>query len=121
MKRKIIYILITTLIVVYVCTQQTNYINSLAILALYTTGIIIYTKRKPKFDNISNQNNKIIATITHDLKTPAIAHIRAIELLLKGSFGEINENQRTFSRTTETWAYAFKFWKFIDILVVKHI
>ena len=96
MKRKIIYILITTLIVVYVCTQQTNYINSLAILALYTTGIIIYTKRKPKFDNISNQNNKIIATITHDLKTPAIAHIRAIELLLKGSFGEINENQRSY-------------------------
>lgn len=96
MRRKISYILIATLIVVYVCTQQTNCINSLAILVLYTTGIIIYVKKRPKFDNISNQNNKIIATITHDLKTPAIAHIRAIELLLKGSFGEINENQRNY-------------------------
>lgn len=45
----------------------------------------------------SNENNKnIIATITHDLKTPAVAQIRALELLLKGNFGEINETQRSF-------------------------
>ena len=44
-----------------------------------------------------NDNNKnIIATITHDLKTPAVAQIRALELLLKGNFGEINETQRSF-------------------------
>lgn len=43
------------------------------------------------------ENNKdIIATLTHDLKTPAIAQIRAIELLLKGNFGEITETQRNF-------------------------
>ncbi len=48
-------------------------------------------------NNSDNDNNKnIIATITHDLKTPAVAQIRAIELLLKGNFGEINETQRSF-------------------------
>ena len=96
MKRNFIYFLIATIIVVYICTQQTSYINSLSILTLYTASIVIYIKRKPKIDNISNQNNKIIATITHDLKTPAVAHIRAIELLLKGNFGEINDNQRSY-------------------------
>ena len=96
MRRKKLYILMATLIVAYVCTQQTNYINSLTIIALYVASIVIYGRKKPKVDNISNQNNKIIATITHDLKTPAVAHIRAIELLLKGSFGEINDNQRSY-------------------------
>ncbi len=47
-------------------------------------------------DEISCSNKNIIATITHDLKNPAIAQIRALELLLKGSFGEINDSQRNF-------------------------
>lgn len=47
-------------------------------------------------DSISGYNKNIIATITHDLKTPALAQIRALELLLKGNFGEINDSQRNF-------------------------
>lgn len=47
-------------------------------------------------DSSSESNKNIIATLTHDLKTPAVAQIRAIELLLKGNFGEINETQRSF-------------------------
>lgn len=43
-----------------------------------------------------NANNNIIATITHDLKTPAVAHIRALELLLKGHFGEVTDSQKYF-------------------------
>lgn len=48
-----------------------------------------------KFEDFDTNKN-IIATITHDLKTPAMAQIKALELLLKGSFGEINESQRSF-------------------------
>ena len=47
-------------------------------------------------DNVSVYNKNIIATITHDLKSPAIAQIRALELLLKGNFGEVNESQKNF-------------------------
>lgn len=53
-------------------------------------GRIIYKRRKKR------TNNNIIATITHDLKTPAIAQIRALELLLKGNFGEVNDSQKYF-------------------------
>ncbi len=59
-------------------------------------NIAVFIK-KVENRNINKENNQnIIATLTHDLKTPAVAQIRAIELLLKGNFGEINETQRTF-------------------------
>ena len=96
MRRKFFYLLLTTIIVIYICTQQTNYINSLTLFTLYITSIIFYIKRHPKEDKTKTQNNNIIAAITHDLKTPAVAQIRAIELLLKGNFGEINDSQRSY-------------------------
>ena len=40
-------------------------------------------------------NNQIIAAITHDLKNPVIANIRAIELLLNGVFGNFEDNQKS--------------------------
>ncbi len=40
-------------------------------------------------------NNQIIAAITHDLKNPVIANIRAIELLLNGVFGDFDDNQKS--------------------------
>lgn len=46
-------------------------------------------------------NEDLIATLTHDLKTPAVAQIRGIELLLNGYFGEINDKQRNF--LTDIW------------------
>lgn len=52
---------------------------------------------KIESDSVCEVNNQnIIATLTHDLKTPAVAQIRAIELILKGNLGEINETQRSF-------------------------
>lgn len=63
-------------------------VGFLVVLAIFLR--VIY-KRKKK-----NANNNIIATITHDLKTPAIAQIRALELLLKGNFGEVNDSQKYF-------------------------
>lgn len=40
------------------------------------------------------QRETFVATLGHDLKNPTIAQIRSLELLLKGSFGEITETQK---------------------------
>ena len=60
------------------------------------TGVILFLKKNYKEENYENKNNNIIAAITHDLKTPTVAQIRALELILKGNFGEITDLQRTF-------------------------
>ncbi len=96
MKRDILYLLSTTFLVAYISTQQTSYINSITVLILYFSFLFIFIKRIIKIEPAKRQNNNIIATITHDLKTPAIAHIKAIELLLKGNFGEVNDKQRSY-------------------------
>ncbi len=96
MKRKILYLFCATVLVAYICTQQTSYINSITILALYLSCLFVFIKKLIKTEPIKTQNNNIIATITHDLKTPAVAQIRAIELLLKGNFGEVNDRQRSY-------------------------
>ena len=96
MKRKILYLLFATLVVAYICTQQTSYTTCLTLIALYLVCLFLYIRRQLKIEPTRKQNNNIIATLTHDLKTPAIAHIKAIELLLKGNLGEINENQRSY-------------------------
>ncbi len=49
-----------------------------------------------KSEEISGYNKNIIAALTHDLKSPAVAQIKALELLLKGNFGEINDSQKSF-------------------------
>ena len=49
----------------------------------------IDTERK-----LQTQRETFVATIGHDLKNPTIAHIRSLELLLKGNFGEITNEQR---------------------------
>lgn len=59
-------------------------------------NIAVFIKRAENSSDENKNNKDIIATLTHDLKTPAVAQIRAIELLLKGNFGEINETQRSF-------------------------
>ncbi len=54
-------------------------------------------KRKIDYEEeIIGNNKNIIATITHDLKTPALAQIRALEFLLKGNLGEIPDIQKNF-------------------------
>jgi|GEM_PF-407996 len=42
---------------------------------------------------IEAQKETFVATLSHDLKTPVRAQIRALEMLLKGKFGHINEAQ----------------------------
>ena len=45
-------------------------------------------------DIIQKQRETFIASLSHDLKNPTIAQIRAIELILKGKFGKILPEQR---------------------------
>lgn len=63
-------------------------------------SIIIFIKSIETHTRDCN-NEDLIATLTHDLKTPAVAQIRGIELLLNGYFGEINDRQRNF--LTDIW------------------
>ena len=64
------------------------------ILVGFLFGLVLLIRH---YRNKKKETNKnIIATITHDLKTPAIAQIRALELLLKGNFGEVSDTQKYF-------------------------
>ncbi len=49
---------------------------------------------------IEKQKETFVATLTHDLKTPIRAEMRALELLLKGSFGSLNEDQVSILKDT---------------------
>lgn len=44
--------------------------------------------------NIELQRENFVASVSHDLKNPTIAQIRALELFLKGTFGSIPPKQR---------------------------
>jgi len=44
--------------------------------------------------NLELQKENFVASVSHDLKNPTIAQIRALELFLKGSFGNISPNQK---------------------------
>ncbi|MBQ3642938.1 HAMP domain-containing histidine kinase [bacterium] len=68
---------------------------SYVIICFYLITIYWFIRKNKKLKK-KNSNKNIIATITHDLKNPAIAQIRALELLLKGNFGEINDSQKSF-------------------------
>ncbi len=46
-----------------------------------------------KLKNLQDERDCFIETVTHDLKTPVRSEIRAMELLLKGHFGELNQTQ----------------------------
>lgn len=43
---------------------------------------------------LERQRETFVASLSHDLKNPTIAQIRAIELLLKGKFGKLVPEQR---------------------------
>ena len=46
-----------------------------------------------KEKHLQEQKMTFVATLTHDLKTPLSAQINALNLLLKNSFGELNNEQ----------------------------
>ena len=46
------------------------------------------------YEKIERQRESFVASISHDLKNPTIAQIRALELILKGKFGRVLPQQR---------------------------
>jgi len=46
-----------------------------------------------KLKKLQDERECFIETVTHDLKTPVRSEIRAMELLLNGYFGELNQTQ----------------------------
>lgn len=58
---------------------------------------------------INSQRETYIATLTHDLKTPTLAQIRSIEMLLSGQFGNLNEAQsEMLSLTLDSCKYMYE-------------
>ena len=54
----------------------------------------VYLKNYKRFIEKEEKNNTFVETITHDLKTPTNAQIKALDLLLGNTFGELKTEQR---------------------------
>lgn len=57
-------------------------------------GITVFIQNIGAEKEIARQQEHFIATLSHDLKTPIIAQTRSLELLLKGTFGEVLHAQK---------------------------
>lgn len=49
---------------------------------------------------IGEERETYIATLSHDLKTPTIAQVRALQLLLSGQLGDLNPDQKEMLKLT---------------------
>ena len=58
------------------------------------TSTGISAGKTDKNDVLQKQRETFIASLSHDLKNPTVAQIRAIELILKGKFGQVLPEQR---------------------------
>ena len=83
-----------------------------------TEGYIIVLRDVTNEREAEKQKETFIATLTHDLKTPVRAEIRAMELLLNNKFGEISQDQRELiSEILRSSNYMFSM---IDSLLTKY-
>ena len=63
-------------------------------------GYVLVLRDVSAYKEIEKQKETFVATLTHDLKTPIRAEIRALELLLKGNFGALTEDQKSIIQDT---------------------
>lgn len=67
-------------------------------LSEYKQILIEKNKSLEKMIELEKESQKFkddfVAALTHDLKTPVIAEVNAIKMLLSGNFGEINSSQK---------------------------
>jgi PAS domain S-box-containing protein len=56
-------------------------------------GYVLILRDITAYKEIEKQKETFVATLTHDLKTPIRAEIRALELLIKGNFGKLTSEQ----------------------------
>ena len=57
------------------------------------TSIVVFLENINERKEAEQGKETYVATLTHDLKTPTIAQIRMLELLLDGACGELNSEQ----------------------------
>ncbi|MBE7703992.1 MAG: PAS domain-containing sensor histidine kinase [Cyanobacteria bacterium SIG28] len=58
------------------------------------SGILTIANNIDEEKRLQIQREAFVATLGHDLKNPTIAQIRGLELLLKGDFGHLTEEQK---------------------------
>lgn len=63
-------------------------------------GYVLVIRDITAFKEIESQKETFVATLTHDLKTPTGAQIMALELLLKGTFGKLTDEQEEIIKDT---------------------
>ena len=56
-------------------------------------SLVIIFRNIDDVKDLEERKSNFIATLTHDLKTPTIAQIHALDLLLGGTFGKLNSEQ----------------------------
>lgn len=64
------------------------------------TRLVVFARNIDEDKEAQKQRETYIATLSHDLKTPTIAQIRALELLVSENLGSINESQRELLNLT---------------------
>lgn len=57
-------------------------------------GIIVIVNDISKEKELEQQRDTFVATLTHDLKTPTRAQLMVMDILLNGSLGPLNEEQK---------------------------
>lgn len=62
--------------------------------------IMSFAKNIESEKRVKSQRETYISTLTHDLKTPTLAQIRSLELLLSGQFGALNQAQEEMVNLT---------------------
>jgi PAS domain S-box-containing protein len=65
-----------------------------------TEGYVLILRDITEHEKVEQQKETFVATLTHDLKTPIRAEIMAMELLLKGNFGKLNDEQAEIVKNT---------------------
>lgn len=59
-------------------------------------ALIRLEEEKRQLEELNRLKNRFMASVTHELKTPLNAVIGFSELLISGTYGEVNENQRKY-------------------------
>jgi len=63
-------------------------------------GYVLILRDVTAHKEIEQQKETFVATLTHDLKTPVRAQMRALEMLLNEKFGKINSSQKDILEET---------------------
>ena len=60
----------------------------------HPTSYVVILKDIDMEKELENRKEPFVATLTHDLKTPTVAQIKVLDLLLNDTFGKLNNEQK---------------------------